>query len=182
MGRPKLPAIHGHHFQDLGTSMDKIFQINGKDVKVQDFKHAHDTVSFTFEGKNYFYSLISRDGHEMILDDRNGRFRAAVSSLNKDGEAMIIASGKESIVSEAGKKMKKAGAHAGGLTSPMPGKIFKVLKEAGAEVKKGEAILILEAMKMEHSIRSDKDGKVKKILYKVGELVQGGVVLAEVES
>ena len=63
----------------------------------------------------------------------------------------------------------------------MPGKIFKIVKDAGTEVKKGEPILILEAMKMEHSIRSDKDGKVKKIFYKVGELVQGGVILAEVE-
>ncbi|MBO0400784.1 3-methylcrotonyl-CoA carboxylase, partial [Aeromonas veronii] len=77
----------------------------------------------------------------------------------------------------AGKKMKKAGAHTGGLTSPMPGKIFKIVKEVGSEVKKGETILILEAMKMEHSIRSDKDGKVKKISYQVGELVQGGVTL-----
>jgi len=94
---------------------------------------------------------------------------------------MVIAGGKEAILSEAGKKMKKAGAHAGGLTSPMPGKIFKVLKEAGSEVKKGDAILILEAMKMEHSIRSDKDGKVKKIFFQVGQLVQGGVTLAEVE-
>jgi biotin carboxyl carrier protein len=37
-------------------------------------------------------------------------------------------------------------------------------------------------MKMEHSIRSDKDGKVKKIIYKTGEMVQGGVSLAEVEE
>lgn len=161
--------------------MDKAFTINGKEVKVQDFKLAHDTVTFTYEGKNYFYSLISRSGHEMILDHKDGRFQAAVSTTSKDGETMVISGGKEAIVSEAGKKMKKAGAHAGGLVSPMPGKIFKILKEAGCEVKKGEAILILEAMKMEHPIRSDKDGKVKKIFFSVGQLVQGGVMLAEVE-
>lgn len=161
--------------------MEKSFTINGKEVKVQDFKHSHDTVTFTFEGKNYFYSLISRDGHEMILDDKGGRFKAAVATPNRDGESMVIAAGKEAILSGAGKKMKKAGAHAGGLTSPMPGKIFKILKEAGSEVKKGEPILILEAMKMEHSIRSDKDGKVIKIFFQVGELVQGGVTLASVE-
>jgi 3-methylcrotonyl-CoA carboxylase alpha subunit len=124
--------------------------------------------------------LISKDGPEMIIDN-GGRFKAAVSTPNREGDSVILANGKEAIGSVAGKKMKKSGAHAGGLTSPMPGKIFKVLKEAGTEVKKGEAILILEAMKMEHSIRSDKDGKVKKINYKVGELVQGGVTLAEVE-
>lgn len=161
--------------------MDKAFTFNGKEVKVQDFKHTHDTVTFTYESKNYFYSLIGRDGHEMILDDKGGRFKAAVGSTSKDGDTMVIARGKEAVLSDAGKKMKKTGAHAGGLASPMPGKIFKILKEAGAEVKKGEAILILEAMKMEHSIRSDKDGKVKKIFFQVGQLVQGGVLLAEVE-
>ncbi len=161
--------------------MDKSFTINGKEVKVQDFKQSGDTVSFLYEGKNYHYSLITRDGHEMVLDEKGGRFKAAVGTSNKDGESMVIAGGREAVVSEAGKKMKKAGAHAGGLTSPMPGKIFKILKEAGSEVKKGEPILILEAMKMEHSIRSDKDGKVQKIFFQVGELVQGGVVLASVE-
>ncbi len=165
-----------------GTNMSKKFILNGQELEVQDFKQTHDTVSFILNGKNYFYSLISRDGHEMVLDDKSGRFKAAVATANKDGEAMVITAGKEAIVAEAGKKMKKGAGHAGGLKSPMPGKIFKIVKEAGSEVKKGETILILEAMKMEHSIRSDKDGKVKSIFYKVGELVQGGVALAEVES
>jgi biotin carboxyl carrier protein len=160
--------------------MEKVFSINGQDVKVQDYKQNGDSVSFILNGKTYYYMLISKDGPEMILDN-GGRFKAAVSTPNREGDSVILANGKEAIGSAAGKKLKKSGAHSGGLTSPMPGKIFKVLKEAGAEVKKGEAILILEAMKMEHSIRSDKDGKVKKINYKVGELVQGGVTLAEVE-
>lgn len=161
--------------------MDKSFTVNGKEVKVQDFKNSQDSVSFIFEGKNYSYSLISRDGHEMVLDTPNGRIKAAVATPNKDGDTMVIAAGSEAILSEAGKKMKKAGGHAGGLTSPMPGKIFKILKDAGSEVKKGETIIILEAMKMEHPIRSDKDGKVKKIFFQIGQLVQGGVLLAEVE-
>jgi len=161
--------------------MDKSFTINGSEVKVLDFKHTGDTVTFTYEGKNYFYSLISRDGHEMILDDKGSRFKVAVGTPNQDGETMVIAAGREGVVSEAGKKIKKAKRHVGSLASPMPGKIFKVIKAVGDEVKKGEAILILEAMKMEHSIRSDKDGKVKKIFFQVGQLVQGGIILAEVE-
>lgn len=160
--------------------MEKAFVINGTEVKVQNYKHTAEGVSFTLDGKDYHYTLISRDGQEMTLDNGN-RFKAAVATPNKEGEAMVIAGSREAVVAGASKRMKKAGAHAGGLKSPMPGKIFKVLKEAGSEVKKGEAILILEAMKMEHSIRSDKDGKVSKIFYKVGDLVQGGVILAEVE-
>jgi len=160
--------------------MEKIFLINGQEVKVQDFKKMGDHVSFSLNGKSFSYSLVSKDGPEMVIDS-GGRFKAAVGTPNRDGDSIIMANGRETVGSGAGKKLKKAGALAGGLTSPMPGKIFKILKDPGVDVKKGEAILILEAMKMEHSIRSDKDGKVKKINYKVGELVQGGVILAEVE-
>jgi biotin carboxyl carrier protein len=160
--------------------MEKIFLINGQEIKVKNFKVTPEGLSFELNGENYNYSLITKDRHQMILD-RGIRVRAAVGSVTQDGEAMVIASGKEAFVAAAGKKRKKSGAHAGDLTSPMPGKIFKVLKEVGSEVKKGDTILILEAMKMEHAIRSDQDGKVKKINYQVGELVQGGITLAEVE-
>ena len=160
--------------------MEKIFNINGTEVKVHDYKVSSENVSFVLNGKSYSFNLISKNGPEMILD--NGmRIKTAVSSPNRDGDSIVMASGREAIISEAGKKIKKSASNGGGLVSPMPGKIFKILKEVGSSVTKGETILILEAMKMEHAIRSDKDGKVKKINYKVGELVQGGVVLAEVE-
>ena len=160
--------------------MEKTFLINGQEIKVSDYKKEGDHVRFTFDGRSYFYMLISKNGHEMILDN-GGRFHAAVGSFSREGEAMVITNGREALGAVAGKKMKKTGNQSGGLTSPMPGKIFKVLKDVGSEVKKGEPILILEAMKMEHSIRSDKDGVIKKIHFKLGELVQGGVSLAEVE-
>ena len=160
--------------------MEKKYVINGKDIAVQDYKLNAETVSFTLNGKAYSYQLMDRKGTDLILQDSE-RLKAFVGTANKDGESMVVARGHEAIISAAGKKMKKAGAHAGSLSSPMPGKIFKLVKEVGSEVKKGDVILILEAMKMEHSIRSDKDGKLKKIFFKTGELVQGGVVLAEVE-
>ena len=160
--------------------MDKIFTINGKEVKVQDYEHTGDGLSFTLNGKSYRYAVVSRNQQELILENGH-RMKAAVGTPNREGDRMVMAGGREAMVTVAGKKVKKAAGVSGGLTSPMPGKIFKVLKDVGAEVKKGEAILILEAMKMEHSIRADQDGKVKKLNYKVGELVQGGVTLAEVE-
>jgi hypothetical protein len=64
--------------------MEKIFTINGQEVKVHDYKATQDTVSFSYKGKNYYYMLVTRNDHEMILD-HGGRFRAAVSSSNKDG-------------------------------------------------------------------------------------------------
>ena len=160
--------------------MEKTFSINGTEIKVQDFKSTPEGVSFTLKGKSYSYALLKKEGQELILNG-SSRLKATVGSPNKDGDSMVIAGGREAIVGSGNKKLKKAGAHGGGLTSPMPGKIFKVLKETGSSVTKGETILILEAMKMEHSIRADRDGRVKKINYKVGELVQGGVTLAELE-
>jgi biotin carboxyl carrier protein len=160
--------------------MEKSFSINGKEVKIHDYKLDGDLVSFVLNGEQYSYSLVSKSHEAMVLEGKS-RFQAFVASPNREGEAMIIANGKEAVISSGNKKMKKAGAHAGGLTSPMPGKIFKVILDKGSEVKKGDVILILEAMKMEHAIRADKDGTVKRINFKVGELVQGGVTLAELE-
>lgn len=160
--------------------MEKKFIINGNEVMVQDFSQKGNEVSFVLHGQKFLYNLTDKNGTDMILNQQ-GQLKASVGTLNRDGEAMVIAGSAEAIISLAGKKARKVAGAAGSLTSPMPGKIFKVVREVGHDVKKGEVIIILEAMKMEHSIRSDKDGKVKTIFYKPGELVQGGVALAEVE-
>lgn len=70
---------------------------------------------------------------------------------------------------------------AGSLAAPMPGKVIQVLVEAGAAVKKGEALLILEAMKMEHTITAPADGVVKEILFAAGEQVPEGAELIRVQ-
>jgi len=74
----------------------------------------------------------------------------------------------------------KAAAHAGGLSSPMPGKVVKVFVKAGDAVKKGDLLMMLEAMKMEHKILSPQDGKVKKILFQEGERVGQDSELLEI--
>jgi 3-methylcrotonyl-CoA carboxylase alpha subunit len=70
---------------------------------------------------------------------------------------------------------------AGSLTAPMPGRIVKVMTKAGAKVGKGEALLILEAMKMEHTITAPADGKVKTVHYAAGEQVLEGAELVTLE-
>jgi len=68
-------------------------------------------------------------------------------------------------------------AEAGRLTAPMPGKIVALLVSAAQSVKKGEALLIMEAMKMEHTIVAPKDGVVKELMYLVGDQVADGAQL-----
>ena len=72
----------------------------------------------------------------------------------------------------------KSGDH-GQMVSPMPGKILKVLVSEGAELEAGTPILVMEAMKMEHTIKANKKGKIEKIFYKEGDQVQGGVELVK---
>jgi 3-methylcrotonyl-CoA carboxylase alpha subunit len=71
---------------------------------------------------------------------------------------------------------------AGGLESPMPGVVTRVMVTAGEIVKKGQPLLAIEAMKMEHLIRSPRDGKVRELRAKAGEMVSPGVALAELEE
>ena len=65
------------------------------------------------------------------------------------------------------------------VTAPMPGKVLRILVREGDEVKAGQGLLVLEAMKMENEIPSPKDGVVKKILVKEGDTVDTGQPLIE---
>jgi len=77
-----------------------------------------------------------------------------------------------------------AGAFAGGvarITAPMPGKIVRVMVEAGAEVEAGDGIVVVEAMKMQNEMKSPRAGKVLTVNVEVGTTVNGGDVLAVIE-
>ena len=70
---------------------------------------------------------------------------------------------------------------AGDLEAPMPGKIIAIFVGAGDEVEKDAPLLILEAMKMEHTIRAPARGRIARILCRVGEQVGEGAELIEFE-
>jgi len=72
-------------------------------------------------------------------------------------------------------------ARVGSLAAPMPGKIIQVMIATGAKVTKGQPLLILEAMKMEHTITAPADGVVKEIHYAAGEQVLEGAELITLE-
>ena len=65
----------------------------------------------------------------------------------------------------------------GRLTAPMPGKITQVLVAAGDRVKRGAPLLVVEAMKMEHTITAPMDGTIDRVRYAVGDLVEDGAEL-----
>jgi biotin carboxyl carrier protein len=67
------------------------------------------------------------------------------------------------------------------ITAPLPGTIFKIIAKEGDTVKKGDKVLIMEAMKMENNILAEKEGTVKKILIQEGDSVLQGDLLIEIE-
>uniref|UniRef100_A0A7S3D236 Lipoyl-binding domain-containing protein n=1 Tax=Palpitomonas bilix TaxID=652834 RepID=A0A7S3D236_9EUKA len=71
---------------------------------------------------------------------------------------------------------------AGGVAAPMPGKIIKTLVAPGTEVKKGTPLLIMEAMKMEHTIVAPTDGKIEDFTVAEGDFVDDGKVLVEFDG
>ncbi|WP_460949450.1 acetyl/propionyl/methylcrotonyl-CoA carboxylase subunit alpha [Pseudomonas marginalis] len=72
--------------------------------------------------------------------------------------------------------------HQGGLTAPMNGSIVRVLVEVGQNVEAGTPLVVLEAMKMEHSIRAPQAGVVKALFCQEGEMVAEGCALVELET
>jgi 3-methylcrotonyl-CoA carboxylase alpha subunit len=78
-----------------------------------------------------------------------------------------------------GRRAENAG---GRLTAPMPGRVLAVLVEPGARVRRGEPLLVLEAMKMEHTIAAPADGVVKEVHFQAGQQVEEGARLMSMES
>jgi 3-methylcrotonyl-CoA carboxylase alpha subunit len=66
---------------------------------------------------------------------------------------------------------------AGKLTAPMPGRVMRLLVEPAAKVRRGEPLMVIEAMKMEHTITAPADGVVAAVRFAAGELVEEGAEL-----
>jgi biotin carboxyl carrier protein len=66
------------------------------------------------------------------------------------------------------------------LTAPMPGRIVRVLSEAGADVVAGQGLVVIEAMKMENELRAPRGGRLLELLVREGQAVDAGALLAVV--
>jgi biotin carboxyl carrier protein len=124
---------------------------------------------------------VSAEGEHMVVVREGDKTRRLVVSaagdrrqVFVDGEIYNVTVGAES----AGRR--RAGrADSDHLAAPMPAKVTAVLVEAGQQVRKGDALITLEAMKMELAVRAPRDGTITSIACRVGELVQAGVGLLE---
>ncbi len=106
------------------------------------------------------------------------------ADLNTDNGVVLFDRGEpyEFTLDTGERSADEAGASDGAILSPMPGKIVSVAAKAGAKLKKGDPILVLEAMKMEHTLAAPFDGKLTQLSAQAGAQVSEGVLLARMEQ
>ncbi|MDZ4313299.1 MAG: acetyl/propionyl/methylcrotonyl-CoA carboxylase subunit alpha [Azonexus sp.] len=123
---------------------------------------------------------LEGDGFAVELDDR----RLLASLVAVDDKRSIFLQGATHLLrrDDPLHLVEAGGAQGGGLTAPMPGKVVALLAQPGQKVEKGAPLLILEAMKMEHTITAPGAGVVKAFCYAAGEQVSDGAALVEFES
>ncbi|MCX7961575.1 MAG: acetyl/propionyl/methylcrotonyl-CoA carboxylase subunit alpha [Burkholderiales bacterium] len=145
-------------------------------------------VALRFERSGYRFSVGGRE--YALAGERDGdrlRLRLGEASfccgVFRDGsEWHVFRDGRHRVLSlKGGEEAEHADTAGGTLTAPMPGKVIQVLVEPGAVVAKGAPLLVLEAMKMEHTIAAPHGGRVAAIHYRAGEQVAEGAELLRLE-
>jgi len=139
--------------------------------------YRHHGWEIDFDGQRQHLELVKRDGAELSL--RLGD-TALHGCVRRDGDLFHVFTAGRHFTLAYNDPMAHAGEveSAGGrLTAPMPGKVVAVLVESGKIVAKGEPLVIMEAMKMEHTIAAPSDGLVEEVLYGVGDQVADGAPL-----
>jgi 3-methylcrotonyl-CoA carboxylase alpha subunit len=122
---------------------------------------------------------LEDDAFAVELDDR--RLIASVVAVETKRSIFINGSTYSLLRDDPLHLVEAGGAQGGGLTAPMPGKVVALLAQPGQKVEKGAPLLILEAMKMEHTITAPSAGTVKAFCYAAGEQVSDGAALVEFE-
>lgn len=106
-----------------------------------------------------------------------GGMRVPASVVKREREITVFAFGTSCRLELLGVESALEEDSGGSLAAPMSGNIIQVLVKAGDSVTKGQALLILEAMKMEHTISAPAQGVIKEIFYGTGEQVKEGAQL-----
>lgn len=115
-----------------------------------------------------------------VVSDGASRWRVAVAGPPDD--RWVFAGGRvERLEITDGRPRGKGRPAAHDMSAPMPATVVKVLVAPGTAVKKGDTVVMLEAMKMELPVKAARDGVVKAVRCVPGELVQPGVHLVELE-
>eukprot|EP00003_Mantamonas_plastica_P011841 TRINITY_DN2181_c0_g1_i7.p2 TRINITY_DN2181_c0_g1~~TRINITY_DN2181_c0_g1_i7.p2 ORF type:complete len:314 (-),score=131.83 TRINITY_DN2181_c0_g1_i7:12-953(-) len=167
-----------------GQDTLKVSFQDGEDVVTGELVYNGDRFGVTFGDDTKFERIrATLDGHLLKAEFDDGH-RVTASYIDDIDEVQVslVGSHKTTKLQKPVPDFLKGGTSAkGSLVSPMPGKVTKIMVQPGQEVKKGDALLTMEAMKMEHTIKAPADGIVAELLYVEGDQVKEAVNLVRME-
>ncbi len=154
-------------YQEVKLSLDdQEYRVKYKSLKDGNFVSAESEIIRMF------------DWYEDFIDVEisNVRYR---SKITMDGDLLLIQTHKGNLLFKILPKFNITQEEAikGGLTAPMPGKVVEIKIKKGSNIKKGDTLVILEAMKMEHKVLAPDNGKIKEVLIKENDQVENGQTL-----
>jgi geranyl-CoA carboxylase alpha subunit len=138
--------------------------IDGDEYEVDWTRIREGVVSLLLDGRSHTVQVARTDGG-LTVDVEGQHF--VLGTASRDDDSAVVA----------------GAGHGGGGTikAPMPGNVVKVMVAEGDEVEVGTSIVVVEAMKMEHEVRSGVDGTVKKVNVAAGDSVGTSEVMVEIE-
>lgn len=160
-------------------------EIADKILKV-DWEQHNNSLKATVDGVSYELTLASPQTNVYTLLLNNKVYELAIepNPSNKTNQIKLFDQVITTKVVDTRQRKHKADNAASGvqtISAPMPGRVVQVLKNVGDEVKTGEGVIVVEAMKMQNELTSPKTGQVKTIKVEVGKTVVAGEVLAIIE-
>ncbi|MEN8250026.1 MAG: biotin/lipoyl-containing protein [Bacteroidota bacterium] len=158
---------------------DKSFDINplGKEVDIDGIKHHLDLVS---TGTNRYHLLINHKSYNLEIVSYDVKSGEATIKVNNQPVRVLVKTELDKLLSRMGLNHNNVSV-AKEVGAPMPGLILDIVVKEGDEVKKGDKLLILEAMKMENIIKAPGKGKISSIIVNKGDSVDTGQKLIHFE-
>lgn len=173
--------IHRYSVEVAGSEREfTIEKLDGNRVRIV---HAgrtrvYEAVKVVGSGKASTWSLLPEGGGEARQIDVDGAAPDVNVTVDNVTVGMKLQSARAKVAGRAAPAQK---AVSSSVQSPMPGKVVKLLVGVGDEVKAGQGVVVVEAMKMENELKSPRDGKVKAVSVKEGQAVEAGQALATLE-
>jgi 3-methylcrotonyl-CoA carboxylase alpha subunit len=149
------------------------------------------TVDAVAERGGWHLRLGDRDCHASAERLPDGRLsltldgvRTPLRVLEHDRALAVFVEGESWQFAAVDPLAPPAGADISGgrLTAPMPGRVIQLLVAPGEAVRRGQAMMVIEAMKMEHTIAAPRDGVVQAVHYAAGDPVEEGAELIELAA
>ncbi|MBI3201958.1 MAG: acetyl-CoA carboxylase biotin carboxylase subunit [Myxococcales bacterium] len=178
--RDVLPGLAPGFRNNPGSREWVEYRLADRHVRVQYATLGKGTLAVSFDGSEHVVREASVDGAAVSFEDDAGVRRSFRVTRRADHFYVHARSGSFTLVELPRFPEKQAAAAPGACVAPMPGKVVKVVALEGTAVSAGDVLVVLEAMKMEHSVKAPEAGIVKQLLVSEGEQVEAAAVLAVV--